>query len=160
MHICAHTHTQTSHSHVHTCTCKALGEYRGEKSGLKKALLNYLNKLQHIIQRLHSSFPTQICARIHIRAHTHTHTHTQTNVLHAAACTLAHARHSEYRGEKSGLKKALQQKTWHVPPSCIHWVKYSFSLMSSCEFGAGCVRVGVYVEASVCVCALQLKQKI
>ena len=83
-----HTHTQTSHSHVHTCTCKALGEYRGEKSGLKKALLNYLNKLQHIIQRLHSSFPTQICARIHIRAHTHTHTNKRTSRsrVHTSTC--------------------------------------------------------------------------
>ena len=131
-------------------------------------LLNYLNKLQRIIQRLSHHFQHKYLhawTYVHVLAHTHTHTHTnkQTNKLHAAACTLAHARHWEYRGEKSGLKKALQQKTWHVPPSCIHWVKYSFSLMSSCEFGAGCVRgvrVGVYVEACVCVCALQLKQKI
>ena len=107
-----------------------------------------------------TSFPTQIFACMDIR--TCSHTHTQTSKPHVAACTLAHARHLEYRGEKSGLKKALQQKTWHVPPSCIHWVQYSFRLMSLCEFGAGCVcgvRVGVYVEACVCVCALQLKRK-
>ena len=44
---------------------------------------------------------------MHAHTRARTHTHKEVNKLHTAACTLAHARRSEHRGEKSGLNSFI-----------------------------------------------------